>query len=253
MHLQHAMASTCGETLEPLASLAILAILVEVRRAWAVKSVFKAWAAQVQSAANKLIRGRPMQLPERVGVEGLDPIEQSYKIYYYSELKSHVVDQVRQAAGRAIGSHPDLMARPRAGTPQFLLGDLQDQDHASASSRSSSKRRRSSAQGPRTGDPVSMHKEDRDLNALQRWIRAATPPDGLRRTHSQANAPPEPQDRGQDSSLSREQEDPGGSSVLRKFEEERRRHEEQVGVIVVVGGVRLTGCVPRPRRQALSL
>ena len=240
MHLQHAMASTCGETLEPLASLAILAILVEVRRAWAVKSVFKAWAAQVQSAANKLIRGRPMQLPERVGVEGLDPIEQSYKIYYYSELKSHVVDQVRQAAGRAIGTHPDLMARPRACTPQSLLGDLQDQDHASSSSHSSSKRRRSSAQGPRTGDTVSMDKDDRDLNALQRWIRAATPPDGLRRTHSthsQANAPPEPQDGGQDSSMSQEQEDPGGSSVLRKFEEERRRHEEQVGA--VVGGVRV--------------
>lgn len=220
MHLQSAMGSACGEALEPLASLTILAILVDIRRVWVVQPVVKAWAEQVQRSQNKLIRGRPMRLPERVGVEALDPIEQAYKIYYQSELKSHVVDQVRQAAGRAICAHghSQPISGPRAGTPHSFSGNFQP-EHASASSRSSSSRR-PSALRIRTGDAASL--DERGLDALQRWVRAATPPEGVAR----ANAPSETQN-GRNAGFSTEDDD-AGNSVLEKFERERRRLEEQV-------------------------
>ena len=80
-----------------------MSLILETRHRWTTKAGFQAWANMVTKSAYKLIRGRPLAEPLRLGVESLDPIEASYRSFYQRELRNHDVDLIRKAVSKIGG------------------------------------------------------------------------------------------------------------------------------------------------------
>jgi hypothetical protein len=151
VRLQEVIAIGCEE-FEHLSSLAIMSILVDVRRKWVCTPVFRAWSQVILPSKDKVIRGREMAEPARRGIEALDPLEQSYNLFYQSELKQHMLDEVRKAASRLIKFQGD---KSRLNTANF------DAEGAA---------------NVRTGDAANSLNDNALQVSLHDWIRAATPP-----------------------------------------------------------------------------
>jgi hypothetical protein len=212
MRLQQAVANSCGG-LEEMSLLALMSVLADTRHKWKSRSVFKEWAALATKSQYKLIRGRPMAQPESRGLEALDPMEAAYRTYYLKELNHHNLDNLRLAATRIAGNGTSAGTR-RANTAQ----SSDSRRDSKGDDQGEGDRQRQKASDILTGDSLSVRSRQKDevpLHVLKTWIRAATPPAGMRPTRPDLTS----------KEIDTLQPMVGGT-VLQKSEQENRRKTE---------------------------
>ena len=121
-----------------------------------------------------------MAEPESRGLEALDPMEAAYRTYYLKELNHHNLDILRRAATRIAGNGTRARTR-RTNTAQ----SSDSRRDSKGDDQGEGDRQRQKASDILTGDCLSIRSSQKDevpLHALKTWIRASTPPEGMRPT-----------------------------------------------------------------------
>jgi len=193
----------------------VQALTADLRHAWTMRKVVKAWASVLNKITVKVLRGRPMSEPERIGVEGLDPLEQSYRTFYQLQVSGHKLDQVRKAISKVVPENKSVLRVNSANYNRPIHDYCGDRhfDHKNSG-------------GGVSDRNVARHFEKGEaLNALQDWVRAVTPP-SLAASFQQTRT----REDSKNSNIAEEQEGEGGRDKLLLFEQlefERNSKEMQ--------------------------
>ncbi len=177
-----------------------------------------------------------MSEPERIGVEGLDPLEQSYRTFYQLQVSGHTMDQVRKAIIKVVPANKSVL---RVNSANYNRPAVHDGSHGDRQLNT-----KNSGRGVSDRNVARHSEKEEALNALQEWVRAVTPP-ALAASSQQTRT----REDSKKSNIAEEQEGDGRRDKLLLFEQlefdiaaknsERKRLDE---LIVTIQGKNMLTC-----------